>query len=61
MTEVIVLRVDISYIPRTRKPPYVDAGWQEARPAIPLSSVLRPDGAVSAHGRKHGQERAEKH
>ena len=34
---------------------------QEARPTIPLNFVLRPDRAVSAHGRKQGQEHAEKH
>jgi hypothetical protein len=34
VTPVIVLRAGSTRIPRTRIPPYVEAGWQR-RPAIP--------------------------
>lgn len=47
MTEVIVLRVDISGIPRTGKPHYVEAGWQGKSPAIPLMPSYGQIGPVA--------------
>ena len=35
MTLVIVVRAELTRIPRTRIAAYVEAGWQGTRPAIP--------------------------